>query len=219
MGPATGVPRLAAQVPLDQRPGRPHRANLAEPVGAIAEPYALWAIEAQPGFVPPCAHPDIKSVADLAPYERLKLYILNLGHTVLAERWRATGRDGEETVLAAMADPAMTAPLEEIYDAEVLPGIRRPRARRGGGGISRQRARSLRQPDAATSPGGHLRQPRGKKAAADRRLHHPGRGGAVGPRDAAIAAAGRIRDRVRAGRGLLGWPMKCDLFLYRFRNI
>ncbi len=92
-----------------------------DPVGAIAEPYALWAIEDQPGFVPPCTHSDIKVVADLAPYERLKLYILNLGHTVLAERWRATGREGDETVLAAMGDPGMTEPLEEIYDAEVLP--------------------------------------------------------------------------------------------------
>lgn len=92
-----------------------------DPVGAIAEPYALWAIEDQPGFVAPCLHPDIKVVADLAPYERLKLYILNLGHTALAERWQVTGRGRAETVLAAMADPAMTGPLEELYEAEVLP--------------------------------------------------------------------------------------------------
>lgn len=92
-----------------------------DPVGAIAEPYALWAIEDQPGFVPPCAHPDIKMVPDLAPYERLKLFILNLGQTAMAERWLATGRDAEETVVQAVSDPGTRAFLDALYDAEVLP--------------------------------------------------------------------------------------------------
>ena len=92
-----------------------------DPVGAIAEPYALWAIEHQPGFVPPCVHPDISVVPDLAPYERLKLFILNLGHTALAERWHTTARDPEETVVQAMADPETAAFLASLYDDEVLP--------------------------------------------------------------------------------------------------
>ena len=61
-----------------------------EPVGAIAEPYALWAIR-NGGFVPPILHPAIVYTNDLRPFERLKLHILNLGHTVLAETWSATG--------------------------------------------------------------------------------------------------------------------------------
>lgn len=92
-----------------------------DPVGAIAEPYALWAIEDQPGFIPPCHHPDIRVVPDLAPYERLKLHILNLGHTVLAETWHAAGRNPNETVVQAIADPLMSGPLAIIYDSEVLP--------------------------------------------------------------------------------------------------
>src|SRR6185312_13878940 len=52
-----------------------------EPVGAVAEPYALWAIEKQPGLAMPCVHPCIRPVDDLATTERLKLFILNLGHT------------------------------------------------------------------------------------------------------------------------------------------
>ncbi len=51
------------------------------PVGAIAEPYALWAIERQPGMVLPCEHDDIVVTDELAHYERLKLLMLNLGHT------------------------------------------------------------------------------------------------------------------------------------------
>lgn len=57
-----------------------------EPVGAIAEPYALWAVEDQPGQVMPFAHPDVILTQNLEPFERLKLHILNLGHTWLAER-------------------------------------------------------------------------------------------------------------------------------------
>ena len=56
-----------------------------EPAGAIAEPYALWAIEKQPGLKLPCSHPCVLLVDDLTPYEKLKLHILNLGHTVLAD--------------------------------------------------------------------------------------------------------------------------------------
>ena len=58
-----------------------------EPLGAVAEPYALWAIEDQPGLELPCRHGAIVVAADLKPYERLKLFILNLGHTYLAELW------------------------------------------------------------------------------------------------------------------------------------
>ena len=62
-----------------------------EPVGAVAEPYALWAIEDQPGLELPCRHASITLTGDLKPYERLKLFILNLGHTYLAEIWARGG--------------------------------------------------------------------------------------------------------------------------------
>jgi tagaturonate reductase len=44
-----------------------------EPLGAVAEPYALWAIEDRAGLEPPCSHPDVKLTNDLKRYERLKL--------------------------------------------------------------------------------------------------------------------------------------------------
>ena len=47
-----------------------------EPLGAVAEPYALWAIEDRPDLEPPCRHADIKVTNDLERYERLKLFIL-----------------------------------------------------------------------------------------------------------------------------------------------
>lgn len=94
-----------------------------EPIGAVAEPYALWAIERRPGLVLPCTHPCIVLADDLEPFERLKLHILNLGHTVLAEIWRREGRPAGETVRAILADPAILSRLEAVYRDEVLPGF------------------------------------------------------------------------------------------------
>ena len=92
-----------------------------EPLGAVAEPYALWAIEDQPGLELPCRHPAIVVAADLKPYERLKLFILNLGHTYLAELWAKEGGAPTLTVREAMADTTMRAKLDALYAEEVLP--------------------------------------------------------------------------------------------------
>ena len=87
----------------------------------MAEPYALWAIEALPGLEPICRHPAITLTDDLEHYEQLKLLILNLGHSYLAERWLVDGRPPGETVLEALADPSLRAGLDELYEHEVLP--------------------------------------------------------------------------------------------------
>ncbi|SEL85902.1 tagaturonate reductase [Roseateles sp. YR242] len=91
------------------------------PVGAVAEPYALWAIERQPGLVLPCQHPAIVLTDDLARFERLKLFLLNLGHTLLADLWRNGGHPVDMTVLQAMQEPSMRDVLEAVWRDEVLP--------------------------------------------------------------------------------------------------
>lgn len=94
-----------------------------EPAGAIAEPYALWAIENRPGLIPPCRHPAIRLVDELEPIERLKLHILNLGHTVMADYFLRGGLPGDITVREMVGTPAMRAMLETIYHEEVIPGF------------------------------------------------------------------------------------------------
>jgi tagaturonate reductase len=91
-----------------------------QPVGAVAEPYALWAIENRAGLKVPCVHPDLVRTDDLATYERLKLFVLNLGHTWLAEQWLQ--KPGSvRTVLEAMHDPALREGLEAVWSEEVIP--------------------------------------------------------------------------------------------------
>ncbi|MCX7279797.1 MAG: mannitol dehydrogenase family protein [Burkholderiales bacterium] len=92
-----------------------------QPAGAVAEPYALWAVERQPGLVLPCSHPDIVLTDDLAHHERLKLLLLNAGHTYLAECWMALQRPAEQTVREAMADQEQRAELEALWAEEILP--------------------------------------------------------------------------------------------------
>jgi tagaturonate reductase len=92
-----------------------------EPVGAVTEPYALWAIEDQPGLELPCRHPAITVTSDLKPFEQLKLFILNLGHTYVAELWARRGTEPSLTVREAMSDPYFRSELDYLYDKEVLP--------------------------------------------------------------------------------------------------
>lgn len=94
-----------------------------EPVGAVAEPYALWAVQNQPGLVLPFNHPALVLADDLQPFERLKLHILNLGHTVLADIWLSERRVPDETVRAILADAAVRGRLDAVYADEVVPGF------------------------------------------------------------------------------------------------
>ncbi|MDH5857064.1 mannitol dehydrogenase family protein [Lampropedia aestuarii] len=92
-----------------------------EPVGAVAEPYALWAIEAQDRLILPCTHPSIVVTSDLDHYEQLKLFLLNAAHTYLAERWLTGGRKADETVREAMQDAKLRADLEALWAEEIVP--------------------------------------------------------------------------------------------------
>jgi tagaturonate reductase len=92
-----------------------------EPAGAVAEPYALWAIEQQARMVLPCVHPAIEVTSHLAEYEQRKLWLLNLGHTVLAEHWLQFQGSADQTVVQAMQTPATRNILESVWAHEVLP--------------------------------------------------------------------------------------------------
>jgi tagaturonate reductase len=94
-----------------------------EPAGAVAEPYALWAVERQPALVMPFVHPSVMVVDDLQRHERLKLHILNLGHSWLAEEWTQAGGAPAMTVLSMMQDKRTAERLASLYADEVVPGF------------------------------------------------------------------------------------------------
>jgi tagaturonate reductase len=94
-----------------------------EPIGAVAEPYALWAIQREPGLAEPFRHPNVIYTDDLEPYLRLKLHILNLSHTYLADIWRREARRAEETVREIIADTGVRAGVLSLFSNEILPGF------------------------------------------------------------------------------------------------
>lgn len=91
-----------------------------EPVGAVAEPYALWAVERQAGMTLPCTHEDVVVVEDVTEHERLKLFILNLGHSWLVDESQRCGL-AARTVLDAMHEPHLREGLESVWADEVVP--------------------------------------------------------------------------------------------------
>ncbi|WFF40053.1 mannitol dehydrogenase [Salinicola endophyticus] len=93
-----------------------------EPLGAIAEPYALWAIARRPGLTLPCVHADVEVVDDLRPAMLRKLHILNLAHSVLVHHWQRLGQP-VATVREAMQRPELSEPLRALLDDEVLPTL------------------------------------------------------------------------------------------------
>ena len=93
-----------------------------EPAGAVAEPYCLWAIEAQSGLVPPLCHPDLHVVDDIETIEALKLFILNLGHSYLVCKWRTLGQ-APATVMEFLEDERIRGDLASLYETEVLPAF------------------------------------------------------------------------------------------------
>ena len=94
-----------------------------EPVGAIAEPYALWAIKREASCEIPFTHPALVVTDDLEPFLRLKLHILNLGHTFLAEIWQVEKRPTDETVREILSNAAIKKRLTDLYRDEVIPGF------------------------------------------------------------------------------------------------
>lgn len=99
--------------------GRPaeHLLLAEDQLLTVAEPYALWAIEA-PGldFVD---DPAVRLVDDVAPYALRKVRLLNGAHTALV--CRAGGRF--ETVRQAVEDAAVRGWLETLLYQELLPPI------------------------------------------------------------------------------------------------
>src|SRR5690606_374555 len=78
-------------------------------------------IENADGLTLPCEHKDIVVTDDLARYEHLKLYLLKLSHTVIAENRLKGRRPKDENAQEAMQDETIRSELEAVWREEVLP--------------------------------------------------------------------------------------------------
>ena len=142
-----------------------------EPAGAVAEPYALWAVENRAGLVMPCVHKDVVVTDDLKRYERLKLFLLNLSHTYMAERWRQAG--GPEKMLTRewLENAAWRADLEDLVEREVQPVFDALGLGEAAREYRDKRDHAVQESLPFSLSCRHLPQSRGQKAAPLRRRH------------------------------------------------
>lgn len=87
---------------------------------AVAEPYALWAIEDPSGTLPLPTHPAIVRCSSVDPYFLRKVRILNASHSALVNKAVPLGF---KLVREAVADPDVRAWLERLLFEEIVPTL------------------------------------------------------------------------------------------------
>jgi fructuronate reductase len=87
----------------------------------VTERFRQWVIEDRfAGPRPPLEESGVQIVADVRPYEAMKLRLLNAAHSALA--WLAVPA-GIKTVDAAIAQPALRGFIDDLWRIEVIPGL------------------------------------------------------------------------------------------------
>jgi fructuronate reductase len=90
----------------------------------VTEPFTQWVIEEHfPGGRPVWENAGAELVADVAPYELMKLRLLNGAHSTLAYLGYLAGYG---TVAETMADPDFAGLVRGLMDEEVTPTLRVP---------------------------------------------------------------------------------------------
>lgn len=97
---------------------RPDDPLSADPLAAVAEPFALWLVEGSCPLAGLEEHPAVRRVECLEPYALRKVRILNGAHTALAAKALPLGL---ETVRQAVEDPAVGPWLGELLFEEIVP--------------------------------------------------------------------------------------------------
>ena len=95
--------------------------GLADQACVSRETFAQWVIEDRfAGPRPAWERAGAEFVADVAPYERLKLHVLNAAHSALAYLGLKHGRD---LVREAIADPALSGFVDALMAEEIGPAL------------------------------------------------------------------------------------------------
>ncbi len=96
---------------------RPDDPLAADPLSAVAEPFALWLVEGAAPGAGLAGHPAVRQVERLAPYYLRKVRILNGAHTALVAKARPLGF---QTVREAVEDPGIGGWLRELLFEEIV---------------------------------------------------------------------------------------------------
>lgn len=123
--PETMVDRIVPATTDGDRAEVEAMTGLRDAWPVMAEPFTQWVVEdAFWGPRPDFAAAGAQMVADVAPFETMKLRMLNGAHSALAYLGLLAGH---ETVAGAMGDPVLARLVARLWD-EVMPTLAMPRA-------------------------------------------------------------------------------------------
>lgn len=92
--------------------------GLADAAPVTHEPFRQWVIEDFAGERPAWELCGVQFVADVAPYENMKLRLLNASHSALAYLGYLSGY---ETIADAIADPGLKSFVSRLWRDEIIP--------------------------------------------------------------------------------------------------
>jgi fructuronate reductase len=111
--PTTMVDRITPQTTEDDRAGLARATGVDDPALVVTEPFAEWVLSGDfPAGRPAWEAAGARFVADVAPYETRKLWLLNGAHSLMAY---AAPLRGHRTVAEAMADPVVRGWVEDWW--------------------------------------------------------------------------------------------------------
>ncbi|MEU7854223.1 mannitol dehydrogenase family protein [Nonomuraea sp. NPDC049141] len=120
--PNSMVDRITPATTDEDREAVARRFGVRDEWPVVCEPFTQWVLEEHfPGGRPPFEEVGVQVVADVEPYELMKLRLLNAGHQALAYFGFLSGY---RYVHEAAADPAIAAFVLAYMDAEATPTLR-----------------------------------------------------------------------------------------------
>lgn len=122
--PSTMVDRIAPATTDADRAMVTARLGMEDAWPVTAEPFSQWVIEDKfPSGRPPFEEVGAELVADVAPFENMKLRLLNGSHSTLAYLGYLAGH---ETIAETMGDAPFARLVERLQDAEITSTLRVP---------------------------------------------------------------------------------------------
>ena len=123
--PCSMVDRIVPATTLDLIAQVEAATGMRDEAVVAHEPFFQWVLEDDIGEGPRPAFQDagVQLVAEVEPFERMKLRMLNGTHSALAYMGLSAGH---ETVAEAMADPAVSARIEALWLRELAPSLIAP---------------------------------------------------------------------------------------------
>jgi fructuronate reductase len=122
--PSTMVDRIVPATTDEDRAQIEKALDVRDAWPVVTEPFTQWVIEDRfPQGRPAWEKAGAEFVADVEPYEQMKLRLLNGSHSTLAYLGFLAGY---ETVSAAMADAAFERLLTNLMDKDVTPTLHMP---------------------------------------------------------------------------------------------